>query len=115
MSEIVIVLAIIALLITSGVALIIQYRSLSSRLEVVTNLHSAKILVEGLVRNSLVKENIEEVIAKLSEYPGFEDTEAELIDAVDTKNGMIFTVKLFDKRIAREEEFYVYRFDPFKE
>ncbi len=108
-------LAIIALLITSGVALILQYRGLSSRLEVVTNLHSAKILVEGLVRNSLVQENIEDVIQRLSEYPGFEDVEAELIDATDTKNGIIFTVKLFDKRIAREEEFYVYRFDPFKE
>jgi len=108
------VLAIIALLITSGVALIIQYRSLSSRLEVVTNLHSAKILVEGLIRNSLVQENIEGVITKLSEYPGFEDVEAELIDATDTINGTVFTVRLLDRRIAREEEFYVYRFDPFK-
>ncbi|MGC9321212.1 MAG: type II secretion system protein, partial [Kosmotogaceae bacterium] len=48
-SEIVIVLAIIGLLISSGVALIIQYRGMSARLEVVTNLHSAKLMVEGIV------------------------------------------------------------------
>jgi len=111
----VIVLAIIALLISSGVALIIQYRGLSSKLEVVTNLQSAKMLVEGLVRNSLSQENINDLIAALSQYPGFEDVEASLTAVTDTTNGKVFTIKLADRRIGREEEFYVYRFDPFKE
>lgn len=118
MSEIIIVMAIMALLIVSGVALIIQYRGMSARLEVVTNLHSAKLMVESIVRNSnrVSEENISSQIQKLSEYPGF--GEVEVVDVESEELGSsaekrVFRVVLRDKRVSREEEFYVYRYDPY--
>lgn len=113
-------MAIIALLITSGMALIIQYRGMSARLEVVTNLHSAKLMVEGIVRstNRVSEANIISRIQQLSEYPGFEEVTVVSVDATlvgDTPTKRIFRVVLKDERVSREEEFYVYRYDPYAE
>ncbi|HDP77156.1 MAG TPA: type II secretion system protein [Mesotoga infera] len=120
LSEIVIVMAIIALLMTSGISLIIQYRGMSARLEVVTNLHSAKLMVEGIVRstNRVSEANIISRIQQLSEYPGFEEVTVVSVDATsvgDTPTKRVFRVVLKDERVSREEEFYVYRFDPYAE
>lgn len=115
-----IVLAIIGLLISSGVALIIQYRGMSARLEVVTNLHSAKLVVEGIVRsaNRVNEANIISRIEDLSNYPGFEEVSVVSVEATSvggTPVKRVFKVVLKDDRLLREEEFYVYRYDPYAE
>jgi len=111
-------LIIIAFLIAGGVTIIIQYKAMSSRLEVATNIHTAKLAVEGIVRNSSSEEDIERTIGELSTYPGFEEVTAELISKTALKPGeeivgWVFEVSLTDNRIGRREVFSVYRYDPY--
>ncbi|HOI62946.1 MAG TPA: hypothetical protein PLM80_02215 [Mesotoga sp.] len=113
-------LAVLAMLISSGIALILQYRSMSATLEISTNLHSAKLLVEGIVRsaNRVSEENIIDRIEQLSNYPGFQDVEVASVEATnieDSPTRRIFEVVLRDRRVGVEEVFHVFRFDPFAE
>jgi len=118
--ELLVVLAVLAMLISSGIALILQYRSMSATLEISTNLHSAKLLVEGIVRsaNRVSEENIIDRIEQLSNYPGFQDVEVASVEATnieDSPTRRIFEVVLRDRRVGVEEVFHVFRFDPFAE
>ncbi len=83
-------------------------------------MHSAKLLVEGIVRsaNRVSESNIIDRIELLSTYPGFQDVTVVSVDATNIGSSptrRVFKVVLLDERIGREEEFYVYRFDPFAE
>ena len=96
----------------------LQYKAISSRLEVATNIHAAKLTVEGIVRNASSEDDIERIIEELSTYPGFEQVVADVISKTALKPGekimgWIFEVSLTDNRIGRREVFNVYRYDPY--
>jgi len=77
-------------------------------------------MVESIVRsaNRVSEANIRSQINKLSEYPGFEEVEVVNVESEEiggSAEKRVFKVILRDKRLSREEVFYVYRFDPFAE
>ncbi len=121
MVEILIIIVIVSILTVSGVSMLLAYRAMSGRTLVATNLLSARVAVEEIIRNTnrISPSEIERRINEVTDYPGFGDVTvvsvAHNYPFEEMKKLMLFEVQLKDGRIGREEIFYVYRYDPYAE
>ncbi|GEM_PF-469602 len=118
-----IAIVVVSVFVVAGLAMLLSYREMSARTLVATNVLSARVMVEEIVRNSnrVSPATIEDRINELSDYPGFEDVQVMNVDheypyeEQGMPKLMRFLVSLRDHRIGREETFYVYRYDPYAE
>ncbi len=111
MLEILVVLFVIAVFLSGSIFIMLSYRQMSARTTVATNLRTARLLIEDLIRNS---SSIERDFNDLSKHPGFEQIEVgpesfySPVHSEDTLD--IYYIVLKDQRIGREESFYVYKY-----